>query len=356
VNSPDVIIAGAGLVGLCSALELRKRGAEVLVVERAEPGSEASSAAAGMLAPADPETPAALRAMAVESARIYPDFVAGLESISGMKVDFRRQGTIVIGEHAPPANHSVLSQEELHRLEGAIDSGERPVFLVEEDSVDPVLLMRAVTRAARVSGIEIRTGITVQRMRGLGATVEVESSAGSLKAKVAVNCLGAWSGPPVRPRKGQMMYVEPARPGLLQHVVRAPGAYIVPRSSGKILIGTTLEDVGFDKTVHPEAIRGMHDAAVTYVPALAAAEIVETWAGFRPGSPDDLPLIGCAEERNLIVASGMFRNGILLAPITARIVADLITATPASLDIAAFSPMRFAEFSAFPPVTAESGL
>lgn len=294
--------------------------------------------------------------MALESARIYPDFVAGVESISGIKVDFRREGTIVIGEHAAPANYPFLSQEELLRLEPAIDPGQRPAFLVQEDSVDPVLLMRAVTRAARVSGIEIRTGITVERMRGLGSTVEVESSAGLLKAKAAVNCLGAWSGAPVRPRKGQMMYVKPARPGLLEHVLRAPGAYIVPRSSGKILIGTTLEDIGFDKSVHPQAIRAMHDAAVTYVPELASADIVETWAGLRPGSPDDLPLIGCAEERNLIVASGMFRNGILLAPITARIVADLVTATPASLDIAAFSPMRFAEFSGFPPVTAESGL
>lgn len=346
MRSWDVIIAGAGLVGVCSALELRKRGASVLVLERGEPGCEASSAAAGMLAPADPETPTALRSIAFESARIYPEFVENLQRVSGVHVDFRRHGTIILGEETPPPEYRSLSPNRVRRLEPALQALDYPPFFVEEDTVDPVLLMRAAVRAASLSGAEIRSGITVQQLHWSGSRVEVVTDEESLVANAAINCMGSWSGPPVKPRKGQMMYLQPAKPELLQHVVRAPGAYIVPRSSGKILVGTTVEDVGFDKSVKDEDIRAMHQAAARYVPALAAARVTETWAGLRPGSPDDLPLIGATSEPRIFVASGLFRNGILLAPLTARVVAELVTGTPATVDIAAFSPARFAAANA----------
>lgn len=342
MKSWDVIIAGAGLVGVCTALELCERGATVLVLERGEPGCEASSAAAGMLAATDPETPFALRSMALDSARIYPDYVQKLERISGIRADFRRHGTIILGEEAPPPAYCRLSSEELGRLEPALQAHDHPAFFVKEDSVDPVLLMRAAVRAAVLSGAEIRSGITVQQLRRSGAEVEAVTDQGLLKVGTAVNCLGAWSGPPVKPRKGQMLYLEPSQAGLLQHVVRAPGAYIVPRSSGKILIGTTVEDVGFDKSVDEKTVRAMHAAAAGYVPALASVPVVETWAGLRPGTPDDLPLIGPTADPGIFLASGLFRNGILLAPATARIVADLVTGKAAGLDITAFSPARFA--------------
>jgi len=162
-----------------------------------------------------------------------------------------------------------------------------------------------------------------------------------LKAEAAVNCMGAWSGTPVKPRKGQMLYLEPSRRGLLEHVVRAPGAYIVPRSSGKVLVGTTVEDVGFDKSVDSAVIRNMHQAAAKYFPQLESAPVISSWAGLRPGTPDDLPVIGPTAERNTFIVSGLFRNGILLAPLAARTVADMLTAMRLEMDISAFSPARF---------------
>lgn len=343
MSSWDVIIAGAGLAGLALAIELHERRAKVLVLERGEPGREASTAAAGMLAATDPETPPALRRMAMESARIYREFVERLERSTGIAVDFRRQGSIVLGEKAPPVTYQRLLPEDLQRLEPGLQSHGLPAFLVTEDSVDPVPLMQAAVRAAELAGIEIRANVTVQRMRWNGNQVEVTTDQGTLSASSAVNCMGAWSGGPVKPRKGQMLYLEPTKSGALQHVVRAPGAYIVPRSSGKILVGTTVEDVGFDKSVHQETIQAMHDAAAKYVPELATARVAASWAGLRPGTPDDLPLIGPTDERNIFVASGLFRNGILLAPLTGKVTADLIMGKRPEIDTTAFLPSRFAE-------------
>ena len=170
--------------------------------------------------------------------------------------------------------------------------------------------------------------------------VEVVTQADTFSTAAAVDCRGAWSGAPVRPRKGQMLYVYPEA-SILQHVLRTPEVYIVPRSSGKILIGATVEDVGFDKSVSASTIRELQNAAAKYVPALASAPITQSWAGLRPGTPDDLPILGPTNIPGGFVATGHFRNGILLAPITAQIMADLIQGRPSPLDIRAFSPDRF---------------
>jgi glycine oxidase len=342
VQPPDVIIAGAGIIGMSLALELRERGASVLVLERAEPGNEASSAAAGMLAATDPETPAGLRALALESASLYPQFVRKLENAVGVQVDFRRHGTIALGEKPCPGPARALLADELERMEAGLETCGLAACFVAEDSVDPSLLMQVALGAARKKGVEVRGGVHVQSMQAREGQAEVITDQGRHLAGAAVNCCGAWSGDPVKPRKGQMLYLQPHRAGLLQHVVRAPGAYIVPRSSGKILIGATVEDVGFDKSVDQQTIRQLHSAATRYVPELASAAITESWAGLRPGTPDDLPVIGETTSKRVFLASGHYRNGILLAPVTARIMANLITGKPAGTDIAAFSPARFA--------------
>ena len=351
VNSPDVIIAGGGIIGVSIALELRERGVQVLVLDRAEPGQEASSAAAGMLAAFDPETPAALCPLAQESARIFPDYVRKLESLSGMQVDLRSQGTIALfdGSSVPAApavgTYHKLSADELRRIEPAVAIQGYSAFLVEESSVDPVLLMRAALKAAFAMGIDVRGGTEVTAIRAHGGRIEVTAGQGRLSAAKAINCRGAWSGAPVRPRKGQMLAVRP-QDTALEHVVHAPGIYVVPRSSGRLVIGATVEDVGFDKTVEPEIIRDLHRAAVELVPGLASAEVLASWAGLRPGTPDDLPALGETETPGVFTASGHYRNGILLAPITARIMANLCMGKATGFDISAFSPLRFAATSA----------
>ena len=342
MGSPDVIIAGAGIIGISLALELRTRGADVLVLDRAQPGSEASSAAAGMLAASDPETPVALRRLALESARLFPEFVSSIESASGISTDFRRPGTIAVGEHLGEVeNHRTLSAEELKHMEPALAVREGKAFFVSEDSIDPALLMKAALQAAAQAGIEIRGGVNVLKLQSSSGNVEVLTRSERFAAKAAVNCCGAWAGAPVKPRKGQMLYLAPERSRLLQHVVRTPEVYVVPRSSGQILVGATVEDTGFDKTVDSSTIRGLHGAAARYIPNLAAAPISDSWAGLRPGTPDDLPILGELEDERVFVASGHFRNGILLAPITARIMADLLLLGKSGNDISAFSPRRF---------------
>jgi glycine oxidase len=341
VKSWDVIIVGAGIIGVSLSLELRERGATVLVLDRAEPGSEASSAAAGMLAAADPETPIALRPLAIASARMFPAFVQKLESAGNMQVDFRRVGTIaLLQETSAPEEYRSLSPTELQSIDPSIHAAEQFAFFVQEDSVDPSLLMQAALAAARNLGVEIRGHTTVEEIRPHDNSVEILTESDTLTAASVIDCRGAWFGTPVRPRKGQMLYVQP-QPGLLQHVLRAPDVYIVPRSSGKILIGATVEDVGFDKSVDPSAIQQLLNAAEKYLPELVSAPITHTWAGLRPGTPDDLPIIGPTDASRVFVATGHFRNGILLSPITAQIMADLVGARPSPMDISDFATDRF---------------
>ncbi len=341
MKSPDVVIAGAGIIGLSLALELSKYGARVIILERDAPGQEASSAAAGMLAASDPETPYVLQSLARESARLYPEFVNMVERASGIKTDFRQHGTIAIGQvHNAPPEYRAISREELSRLEPSLRSRSLPVYLVQEGSVDPVLLVRAAVKAAELAGIEIFGQTEFRTGQASPRGIAVLTSHGTIQCKMLVNCCGAWSGAPVRPRKGQMLYLEPHDPELIQHVVRAPDAYIVPRSSGKILIGATVEDVGFDKTVEEETIERLKHAASKYLPELADAKITSSWAGLRPGTPDDLPIMG-QTEAGIFIASGHYRNGILLAPATAKLMANLMMGRQPASDLTPFSPFRF---------------
>jgi glycine oxidase len=345
VKSADVIIAGAGIIGVSIAVELRERGASVLVLDRGEAGQESSSAAAGMLAPSDPETPPALRSIALESARIFPEYVRKIEGLSGIATDFRRHGTIAFlttGATAP-TEYSQLSATDLLRLEPHLQSHGLSAFRIQEETVDPRLLMQATLAAARRIGVKFRENTEVKEIRSNENAVEVLTTCGEFTSNTAINCRGAWAGSPVRPRKGQMLYLQPAQSNLLQHVVHAPDAYIVPRTSGKILVGATVEDVGFDKSVAPSTIDGLLRAASRYLPELASAPIIDSWAGLRPGTPDNLPILGPSGKLGVYVAGGHFRNGILLAPITAKIMANLVAGKDPGMDITAFAPSRFAQ-------------
>lgn len=348
----DVIIVGGGIIGLSLAISLRKRGARVLVVERGEPGREASHAAAGMLADCTLETPAVLQALATASARMYPEFVHELQDESGIDVDLRDQGTLIFPALDHVHERSGFTTETLlpapvQDLEPGIADPRRAAFFLKERSVDPRALVAAALKAAKHRDVDLSSGTAVSGVLiegGRAAGVQTERS--TYQAPVVVNCAGAWSGQvpphsfPTRPVKGQMLSVvgESAK---LRHVIRSPQVYLVPRSDGRLLIGATVEEAGFDKRTVADTIQQMHRAAMAMIPALASCRVLESWAGLRPGTPDDLPILGSTHTPGYFVATGHFRDGILLAPVTAHVMAQAVTGVAPEYDIAAFTPKRF---------------
>jgi glycine oxidase len=361
VKSWDAIIIGAGIIGLSLAISLRKQGLRVLIVERGEPGREASHAAAGMLAGSGGEIPPALRILAEASARIYPEFVHEIEDESGMRVDLRDQGTILISQNGGgefPEAAERISLEQLHTHEPglAVAGRGRPAphdssvtvsaAYLSERSVDPRALTEGAIKAAHHREVDISSGSEVTGLLVSGNRVTgVETEKTTYEAPTVVNCAGAWTGfigPisfPVRPVKGQMLAVVGGP--RLKHVIRAEKVYLVPRSDGKLVIGSTLEEAGYYKRTDVNTIQQLLHAAVEVVPGLAEAKIHDDWAGLRPGTPDELPILGETELEGYFVATGHFRDGILLAPITAQVMTDVILGKATNYDLGNFSPGRF---------------
>jgi glycine oxidase len=351
VKNWDVIVIGGGIIGLSLSIELRKRGATVLVVERGEPGREASHAAGGMLVDCLVETPAALQTLATASARMYPEFAHEIELESGMKVDLRDQGTILFpsaAHHSEPALQAATLPAPVAELEPALADFNRSAFFLQEHSVDPRALTAAALKTAKRRAVDISSGeeVTAVNLSG-GRVAGVTTTKTSFRAPKVVNCAGAWSGQiaphafPTRPVKGQMLcLVSPSR-NLLKHVIRSPEVYLIPRSDGRILVGATVEEAGFDKRTEVTTIQRLHRAAVALVPELRNAKILEDWAGLRPGTPDALPILGPTTTSGYYVATGHFRDGILLAPVTAQVMAEVIAGTNCQHDLKAFSPARF---------------
>ena len=350
MKSWDAIIIGGGIIGLSLGLELRKHAMSVLVVERSEPAREASYAAAGMLAATGDEMPTILRPLAAESARMYPEFVHELQDESGLKIDFRECGTILVSTDGEfPSGCEPLPQEKLKVLEGALDLGKRHASYISEQSVDPRTLMPALVKAAHHRGIDIASGSEVEALVvKQGRATGVRTPRSSYNSEVIVNCAGAWAGQigphsfPVRPVKGQILAMVDGPK--LKHVIRAEHIYLVPRSDGRIVIGSTLEEAGFNKQTDARAIEGLLRSATELVPALARARQHEAWAGLRPGTPDNLPILGESPTKGYFFATGHYRDGILLAPATARIMRDAIMSGDSS-ETKLFSPLRFTESS-----------
>jgi glycine oxidase len=348
----DVIVIGGGIIGLSLSIELRKKGAAVLVVERGEPGREASYAAGGMLVDCPLETPAALQSLATASARMYPEFTHELQVESGMSVDLRDQGTILF----PSTSHTSHLESEfatqlpapLSEIEPALADLNRPAFYLRERSVDPRALTTAALHAAKHRGVDFSSGDTVTAVNlSDGRVSGVTTNKTSFLASAVVNCAGAWSGQiaphafPARPVKGQMLCLASPSRSLLKHVIRSPEVYLIPRSDGRIIVGTTVEEAGFDKRTDVTTIQRLHHAAVAMVPELRNAKILEDWAGLRPGTPDGLPILGPTATPGYYAATGHFRDGILLAPITAQVMAQVMEGKNPDHDLAPFSPARF---------------
>jgi glycine oxidase len=352
VKTWDVIVIGGGIIGLSLARELRKHGASVLVLERGEPGREASRAAGGMLANCGDETPAALQPLASASAEMYPEFVHELQDESGINVDLRSHGTLLFpapGHGSKQIPGAYPSPAPLAQLEPALAVEGKTALLLKERSVCPRALTEAALKAARHRGVDISSGahaLSVEVVSGRVAGVKTDKT--SYPAANVVNCAGAWAGQiepipiPTRPVKGQMVcFAMPSRE-MLKHVVRSPEIYLIPRSDGRLLAGATVEEAGFDKRTVPETIQQLRRAAIAILPPLANAHVLEDWAGLRPGTPDALPVLGATSIPGYLVATGHFRDGILLAPVTAYIMAQVVLGKRPEYNLAPFAVQRFA--------------
>ena len=340
----EIAVAGGGIIGLSIALALKQRGMDVALIDEPRAGM-ASLAAAGMLAADDPENPQELHALALRSIALYPHFLDEIERLSGQRVVWETNTTLQKHIHAPIADR--VSAHRFTRTVPALSALEDFVLL-QEHSLDPRKLHAAAQRATDAAGVNRITSslrATDEHPRAVTLTLP---DGEKIESQKFIDCTGSWmrSVPhAVTPRKGQMMRVR--LDGLLHTerfgnvVLRTPEIYIVPRLDGSAIIGATVEDAGFDLSTQDDALDRLQQTAAELVPAIAHAPRMEHWAGLRPGTRDNLPVIGALTERHF-VAGGHFRNGIMLAPATAEAMADLLSGSTPRVDLSAFQPLRFA--------------
>ena len=276
---------------------------------------------------------------------MYPEFVHELQDESGIKVDLRDAGTILVHDGVAQS-HGVMPMPP-SEFEPALVPGGLSASYLKERSLNPRALVSSALKAAKHREVDISSGLRVTEISTSGAQVlGIVTEKTTYHAGIVVNCAGAWSGqlPPIafptRPVKGHMLSVLEG-PGL-RHVVRSSEVYLVPRSDGHIVIGSTLEEAGYDKHVVPEIVQRLLQSATRLVPALEKARIHEAWTGLRPGTPDKLPILGETSVSGYFAATGHFRDGILLAPVTAHAMAELIVEGKSSHDLRPFAPQRFA--------------
>ena len=366
MSRTDCVILGGGIIGCALAEELAQAGQRVVVVERGRIGAEASSAAAGILAAQmDLEKPGAFFELCQAARRMYPAWVKHLEHRSGVSVGFRVDGIVYLAMNAREAQtmehrahwqskHGVKverwSGRQLRTHEPNVDGRVvRGFYFPSEAQVDNVLLMQALAISCRNAGVDVREHTRVrrllirrQRIRG------IETDRGQLLAPVVVNCLGSWASMggrfpihlPVQPARGQILVFRgPTR--LFRHVVMSDHAYLVQRRDGRLLVGSTVEFAGFEKALTVEGMHHILSGVRQMSSALNRCTFLEAWAGFRPFTKDRLPILGKTSIDGLYVATGHFRHGILLAPITATLMTELILHARASVDLSPFAPTRF---------------
>ena len=371
-TKPTVAIIGAGVIGLGIAWRLAPRGAQVAVFDRGVAGSGASHAAAGMLAACAEAEPGeeALVALGRESQARWPAFAAELEQTSGVEVGLRPEGTLVVALTADDQarlQHQLVFQHKLGLPLQWISAAETrrrephlagklagAVFSPEDTQVDNRRLAAALRIAAEAAGAIINEHRPVDAISSRAGRVDgiVLADGSKVAADVVVLAAGPWSRsiagvppelrPPVRPIKGQMLSLRMDRAApLLSHVVWAPGAYLVPRRDGRLLVGATVEEKGYDTSLTAGGMLTLLEAAWRAVPAVEELPIDEMWVGHRPGSRDDAPILGPGPIDGLIYATGHHRNGILLTPITADAIARLVLDGVADPAIRPFGNERF---------------
>ena len=372
-KTPKVAIIGAGVIGLGIGWRLAARGAAVDVFDRGKAGSGASHAAAGMLAASCEAEPGedALVALGRESQARWPAFAAELRQASGIDVELRQEGTLVVALTADDQariHHHLAYQQKLglplRWISAAETRRKEPhlagklagaVWSPEDHQVDNRKLAAALQVAAEAAGAVIHEHRPVREVSRAGPRVDgvVLADGSKVTADIVVIAAGAWSRaiagfapehrPPVRPIKGQMLALkmDPAAP-LVTHVIWAPGVYLVPRRDGRLIVGATVEEKAFDTSLTAGGLLTLLEAAWRAVPAIEELPIDEMWVGHRPGSRDDAPILGPGPAPGLVYATGHHRNGILLAPITADLVAELVLKGTVDAAIRPFGIDRFA--------------
>jgi glycine oxidase len=370
-SRPKTVVIGAGVIGLGIAWRLAQAGCKVSVYDRAAAGGGASRAAAGMLAAAVETEPGEERllTLTLESQRLWPDFARELEAASGIAVEYRDEGTMVVAltrDDTAQLRHNYefqkalgldlewLSGAEARRREPHLRPGLPAAVLSPRDhQVDNRRLAAALALALRGAGGVLHEHCPVREVTLAGDRVcGVVTAAGPEAADVVVLAAGAWSRevggiprafvPPVRPIKGQMLALgmDGTAP-LLRHVIWAPKAYLVPRRDGRLVIGGTVEERGFDESLTAGGLLALLEGAWRAVPAIEELPVIETWVGFRPGSRDDAPMLGPAGLDGLVVATGHHRNGILLTPVTAAAISAYVLTGRLPELLLPFTPERF---------------
>lgn len=368
----DVAIVGGGLIGLAIAWRLARAGRAVVVVERGTIGCGASLAATGMLAPAAEHEPGSdpLLPLALDSLRRWPGFRDALQAASGLDIDYRADGTLVLALGRDEVERlrfrhdlqrrSGLSAEwiagaEVRRREPALrPSVTAGVFCADDHQVDPPRVMAALVRACRTAGVVLVEDSPVTALdRTAGRVTGLRTAAGGLVADTVILAAGAWSGEggllpqslalPVRPLKGQSLALRTTtRTGTLAHMVWTEQVHMAPKGDGHLVVGATVEERGFQAGVTAGGLYALLEGARRVLPGIEEMEVAAVWSGFRPTSDDDAPILGEIAP-GLAVATGHHRNGYLLAPVTADAIAALVT-TGAMPEVArGFSRARFAE-------------
>lgn len=361
------LVVGGGIMGTAIALELQGPGVEVLVVERALPGAEASTAAAGMLAPQlEAQGLGPMLELSLRSRAMYPAWAAQLSGETGADVGYRACGALQVAlttaqayeleatvawQTAAGLRATLLSGDEARALEPTLSAGAvAAAHFPDDHQVDPRRLMPALAARARERGVQFRAGAVRGLVEAGGRARGVDLEGARLEADVVIVAAGAWSAQlpgagiapgHVEPARGQLLALAP-REGAPRHLLKSGVGYVVPRGDGRVICGTTVERVGFDKRVTAAGLQGVLGQALALCPSLADATVVESWAGLRPWTPDGLPLLGRGALDGLLLASGHYRNGVLLAPITARLVAQLVRGERPQVDLHPFRPDRFA--------------
>jgi glycine oxidase len=357
----EVVVVGGGVVGCAVALRLSKAGARCTVVERSVPGAEASSAAAGILGPqAEAEGPGPFLSLCLRSRALYRGFVEEVEALSGVGVGYRASGVLHVAFTESSLNRQrarvsrqqeeglgaeFLERSDLLRLEPAVNPEVLGAALFPDDgSIDTRLLMRALSMAAARAGVRFVSGHVRALLETSGRASGVDVDGAQVPADAVVVAAGAWTGlvpgsglspRQVRPARGQMVMLRSRLP-LLDRVAFSDDGYLVPRADGHLLAGSTLEFQGFAKEVTAAGLKSILGVALQLIPSLADVPVVETWAGLRPFTEDRLPVLGAGPLPGLFLASGHFRNGILLAPVTAELLAQAVLGQKTSLSLEPF--------------------